>query len=257
MVFIIFPLLVTDIIILRFLDLFALCAFLDGVHQLRRGVHAHVGHDENVGQFLVKIIVRHGQSKSNLDKTFAGQLDSPLTKLGSEQAELAADYLKKYNFDIAYSSPLSRAYDTAVAILKESGLKIICNDSLKETALGDWEGISIDSVRDEYFRWRTQYDYAPPNGENTYQVRERAGKALDRIAKINDGKTVLITTHGGCIRLLPSYYNGNDDALISSTPIPSNVSITTVVYEKGIGRVEEYAFDEYLGEMKTVFDNGK
>ncbi len=203
------------------------------------------------------IIVRHGQSKSNLEKTFGGQSDSPLTSLGFEQAELAAKYLEKYSFDSVYSSPLSRAYDTAATIIKNKPLEIISDDGLKETSLGDWEGLPIDSVREEYQKWRTEYNYTPPNGENTYQVRARSGKALDRIAAENKGKTVLIATHGGCIRLLPSYYNGNDDTLIASTPIASNVSITTVVYEDGIGRVEQYAFDGYLGNMKTVFDNGK
>ena len=203
------------------------------------------------------IIVRHGQSVSNLTKTFAGQSNSPLTPLGLEQAELASRYLDKFNFDAVYSSPLSRAYDTAATIIKNTPLEIICDDSLKETHLGDWEGLPIDSVREEYQKWRTEYDYAPPNGESTHQVRERTGRAVDRIARENYGKTVLVASHGGCIRLLPSYFGGNDDSLIATTPIASNVSITTVVYENGVGSVKEYAYDGYLGEMKTVFDNGR
>ena len=202
------------------------------------------------------LIVRHGQSQSNLNKTFAGQSDSPLTPLGFEQAELAAKYLEGFHFDAVYSSPLSRAYDTAVTIIKDKPLEIICDDDLRETCLGDWEGLSIDMVREEYQRWRTEYNYAPHKGENTYQVRERIGRALDKIAHENEGKTVLVASHGGCIRLLPSYYSGNDDSLIASTPIASNVSITTVIYKNGVGRVEKYAFDGYLGEIKTVFDNG-
>lgn len=203
------------------------------------------------------LIVRHGQSQSNLDKTFAGQSDSPLTPLGFEQAELAAKYLEAFHFDAVYSSPLSRAYNTAEAIIKSRGLEIICDDDLRETCLGDWEGLTIESVRDEYQRWRNEHDYAPPNGESSLQVRERFGRAIDRIAKENDEKSILIASHGGCIRLLPSYYEGCRDELIGKTPIASNVSITTVVYENGVGRVEKYAFDGYLGDMKTVFDNGR
>ena len=202
------------------------------------------------------IIVRHGQSQSNLNKTFGGQSDSPLTELGITQAKLAAEHLKNTHFDAVYSSTLSRAHDTAKAIVHGRGLDIILEKDLRETCLGDWEGVSIDSVRDEYQRWRTEYDYAPPNGENTYEVRERFGKVLDRIAAENDGRTVLVASHGGGIRLLPSYYNGNNDELIASTPIASNVSITTVIYENGQGRVEKYANDSYLGDMITRFDNG-
>lgn len=202
------------------------------------------------------IIVRHGQSESNLSKTFGGQSDSPLTPLGRSQALLAADYLKDTHFDAVYSSTLSRAYDTAVAIIKNKPLTITLDAGLCETCLGDWEGVSIDSVRDEYQRWRNEYNYAPPNGESTYEVRERFGKSLDKIASENDGKTVLIASHGGCIRLLPSYLADNDDALIASTPIASNVSLTTVIYENGRGRIEKYADDSYLGNMITRFDNG-
>ena len=202
------------------------------------------------------IIVRHGQSESNLNKTFGGQSDSPLTPLGHSQARLAAEHLKSTHFDAVYSSTLSRAYDTAVAIVKDRDLTIIKKSGLCETCLGDWEGVSIDSVREDYKKWRTQYDYAPPNGECTYEVRKRIGNALDEIAQENEGKTILVASHGGCIRLLPSYFANNDDSLIATTPIASNVSLTTVIYENGRGRIEKYADDTYLGEMITKFDNG-
>ena len=45
------------------------------------------------------ILVRHGESESNTDKRFTGQLDSPLTATGKEQARLTAKYLDKYKID--------------------------------------------------------------------------------------------------------------------------------------------------------------
>ena len=201
------------------------------------------------------IIVRHGESDANLHKYFAGQSDIPLTELGYRQAEVAAEHLKDRHFDVAYSSTLSRAYDTALAIVKGRGLEITTDKGLCETNLGEWEGKDIDSVREDYNKWRSIYDYRPPHGESTIEVLERVGKTLDRIASENEGKTVLIASHGGCIRLLPAYYE-NDTALIATTPIASNVSLTTVVYENGKGRVTVYADGNYLGELATFFDNG-
>ncbi len=201
------------------------------------------------------ILVRHGQSRSNLDKTFAGQSDVKLTELGHRQAEMAAKFLKDRHFDAAYSSTLSRALETAAPIVKDRNLEIVQVHDLCETALGDWEGLEIDSVREEYAVWKSDMNYAPPGGESTYTVCQRFGKAIDKIASDNDGKTVLVATHGGCIRTLPSYL-ANDPELLHTTPIASNVSITTVVYENGVGNIVEYAFDAYLGEMITQFDNG-
>lgn len=203
------------------------------------------------------IIVRHGQSQSNLEKTFAGRSDVKLTPFGLQQAEKAAEYLKNFHFDAAYSSTLSRAYETALAIVKEQNIKIVQDADLDETSLGDWEGVKIEQLKSEYELWKSDFKYTPPHGENVYSVRKRFGKALDRIAKKNDNKTVLIATHGGCIRLIPSYYNNNDDSIIHDTPIPSNASVTTLIWENGKGKVTQYAYDKFLKEMITRFENEK
>ena len=203
------------------------------------------------------IIVRHGESEANLYKFFAGQNDIKLTPLGIKQAEAASKFLKSTHFDAAYSSTLSRAYDTALAIVKGRNLDIKKDAGLCETNLGAWEGKSFESVKgtEEYAKWKTDISYRPPFGESSYDVQKRIGNTLDRIAAENEGRTVLIASHGGCIRLLPSYYEKND-SIMRTVPIASNVSITTVIYENGKGRVETYAYDEYLGDMITLFDNG-
>ena len=129
------------------------------------------------------IIVRHGLSESNVNKTIAGQLDVKLTSLGILQAQCAASYLKDTHFDAIYSSTLSRAYDTALAIAKGRGVEIIADKNLRETNLGDWQGKSIEAVQKELAEWKANFDYIPPNGESTLQVRQRVGLALDNIAK--------------------------------------------------------------------------
>ena len=119
---------------------------------------------------------------------------------------------------------------------------------------GDWEGKKIEDVREDYLCWKSDPEYTPPNGESTLDVLKRVGAALDKIAEENEGKKVLVATHGGCIRLLPAYYE-NDPSRLFTTPIATNVSLTTVIYENKKGWVETYAFDEYLGDLITKFDN--
>ena len=59
------------------------------------------------------ILVRHGQSESNLKHIFCGQTDVKLTEKGHAQAKKTAEYIiKNYKIDKIYSSDLQRAYDT-------------------------------------------------------------------------------------------------------------------------------------------------
>ena len=62
------------------------------------------------------VLQRHGQTQSNADSRMQGQLDTHLTDLGRAQALAAAEVLAKRQPLVIYSSDLSRAYDTALAL---------------------------------------------------------------------------------------------------------------------------------------------
>ena len=88
------------------------------------------------------ILVRHGESESNIELTSTGQttehsIDTPLTALGREQAEDVADFLElkgiKYedgHVDRVQISPLWRAIQTALPTLK----KVSYPDHIKNAA---------------------------------------------------------------------------------------------------------------------------
>ena len=62
-------------------------------------------------------MIRHGQSCANVEKYFAGHLNSPLTALGVSQAQLTAQYIfQHYCVDHVYASDLDRAYLTGKAV---------------------------------------------------------------------------------------------------------------------------------------------
>ena len=78
------------------------------------------------------LIIRHGYSKSNENGYFTGQTDVPLALLGLQQAEQTAQYLfSHYQIDVLYSSPLQRAYQTALPISKRFNLPIQIEEDLK------------------------------------------------------------------------------------------------------------------------------
>ena len=69
------------------------------------------------------ILVRHGQSKWNLEKKFTGWVDVDLTKKGIMEAKKAGTLLanKKINIDFYYTSLQLRAINTLKIIQEELG----------------------------------------------------------------------------------------------------------------------------------------
>ena len=97
------------------------------------------------------VLLRHGQSQANKDGVWGGWLDSPLTDKGVLQAENAGIFLKQkgYQFDIAFTSMLSRAQVTCEKALKGIGqlgeIPIIKTYHLNETHFGDFTGLTTRS----------------------------------------------------------------------------------------------------------------
>lgn len=202
------------------------------------------------------LLLRHGQSVANVEKFFAGQNDIPLTELGKQQAEIAASSLKGLHLDAIFSSPLKRAYDTALPLAEERGLEIGIIQDFIEWGAGKWEGMHFDDLKvrfpEEYYYWKNDISQLRmPDGESAYEVRERVGRAIERLASDFEGKTVLVACHGGVIKTVPSYFAQCDDELLRSTNVPGNCSITEIVFENGSGRVVRYSDDSHLGKAKS------
>lgn len=93
-----------------------------------------------MGEFIMTTIycVRHGQSEANLAQIMQGsKIDTPLTKLGKQQALAAKAKLATVSFDAVYASPLKRAVQTAKLI---SSATPTLDDRLVEFDYGTWDG---------------------------------------------------------------------------------------------------------------------
>ena len=124
------------------------------------------------------ILVRHGESESNTDKRFTGQLDSPLTATGKEQARLTAKYLDKYKIDKVYSSHLIRARETADAIVKRQNCQFEISHDFCEIYAGKWEGLTFDEISvkypETYSLWIKDLKNANPDeGESIKELYDR------------------------------------------------------------------------------------
>ena len=85
-------------------------------------------------------LIRHGESTSNVNKTFTGQGDAPLTQLGHLQAGCIQSYFLGIHIDRIFASDLSRAMDTAMPLSKVSRVPIEPMTALREINGGKWEG---------------------------------------------------------------------------------------------------------------------
>lgn len=88
------------------------------------------------------VMLRHGQTDYNVGSRMQGQLDTELSELGRTQAVAAAEVLGKRQPLLIVSSDLRRAYDTAVKLGERTGLVVRVDTRLRETHLGDWQGLT-------------------------------------------------------------------------------------------------------------------
>lgn len=155
------------------------------------------------------VLIRHGQSLWNLENRFTGWVDVPLTPLGEEEAVKAGQKLRGMEFQVAYTSVLTRAEKSLELVMQAMGvtLPIIRDQALNERHYGDLQGLNKAETAKQYGDaqvklWRRSYDVPPPNGEALKNTAERTLPFFERciLGDIRQGKNVLVVAHGNSNR---------------------------------------------------------
>jgi phosphoserine phosphatase len=181
------------------------------------------------------IIIRHAESALNAERRIQGHCDSGLTVKGCYQAEKLAARLKKYTIHKIYSSDLGRAYATTRAIARHHKMRVVRDPYLREINLGEWEGRTAEEVdrlyNRGYQRWLKKPSAARiPKSERISVFRRRVTGAVARIARENEGKTVVVVTHGGAITaLLADWLKSDFDHILLNLDI-ENTSVTVAEF---------------------------
>jgi broad specificity phosphatase PhoE len=141
----------------------------------------------------MRCFIRHGQTDYNLESRWMGTTDLPLNAVGIQQAKDVADLLSCHSFDVIFTSPMSRAIQTAEIILaKQSNSDLLVLPSLTERAYGELEGC----LKSEQLRSRI----------NSFAGVESEQSVLDRL--ISASKTIkkhgsfLIVSHSGLFKIM-------------------------------------------------------
>ena len=200
------------------------------------------------------IMVRHGQSESNVKKTFTGQLDAPLTEAGREQARRMARYLDKYKVDKVYASSLERAVETAQAIADRQNCPMETCDELMEINSGLWQGLTFTEIAEKYPQtykvWRTGIGKAAPEGgETCKQLYDRVTAFFKKVLEESE-ETICLVCHATPIRMMESFIlAGSADGAQEISWVP-NASVTVYEYDGKFTEIERGTCD-FLGELCT------
>lgn len=180
------------------------------------------------------ILVRHGQSTANAAGIWQGQLDFPLSDTGREQARLAGRALISTRLDALYASPLSRAYETAELIARESRFvgEVVASPGLSERAGGLLEGTTgeerearIPELMQKLSTLPEEERWSVVGAETDEEVLHRFDGAMTEIRTRHDaGSRIVVVSHGGALRAYLRYLLG-PEVLPDSQRAP-NASIT-------------------------------
>ncbi len=146
------------------------------------------------------LLMRHGETDWNRKKIFRGTHDIPLNENGEAQARQIAGVIASRKVDAAYSSPLSRALETAKIALQAHGIGVTIHEGLKDINYGHWTGMEEEAVArewpDEYAQWvKEPHRARPPGGDTLQDVFDRAFAAVESLVQEHDGQTIALFGH--------------------------------------------------------------
>lgn len=242
------------------------------------------------------VIVRHGESEWNKENRFTGWKDVDLSEKGCTEAQKAGKSLfeQKFEFDLAYTSALTRAIKTLNFILSEMNLNwlpVVKDWRLNERHYGDLQGLNKAETAAKHGEeqvkiWRRSYDTPPPlmskdNPEHpTHDKRYKnvdperlpSGESLkdtvarflplwnDKISKdVLAGKKVLIAAHGNSLRALIQHLEKMTPEEIMEVNMPTGVPMMYELDEK-LNVVSKKFIgdaDEVAKAMQAVANQGK
>lgn len=145
-------------------------------------------------------LVRHGQTNSNIAGLCASRSDEDLNDIGYAQARRLSARLATLPIASVFTSPLRRAYSTAVAVAEPHGIVPMIVDDLIEINHGDWQGLHIDEISHKWPEIWKQWMSDPsevslPNGESLVEVAERAIRAFRNIVDTDQDKQTIVISH--------------------------------------------------------------
>jgi 2,3-bisphosphoglycerate-dependent phosphoglycerate mutase len=228
------------------------------------------------------VLLRHGESVWNLENRFTGWTDIDLSENGVREAHYAAELLRGFTFDLAYTSVLKRAIKTLWIVLEGMDLMWIEERKswrLNERHYGALQGLNKAETAKKYgeeqvFKWRRGYSVRPPalseddlrcpGKDPRYESLSREELPLtesleDTVKRflpywhseiapnIKKGRKIIISAHGNSLRALVKYLDNISDDEIPELNIPTGIPLVYELDEE-LKPIKHY----YLADEETV-----
>lgn len=181
-------------------------------------------------------LIRHCEAQGNCMRVFHGRVDSDISENGRRQLERLRERFRGVGFDAVYTSPLLRAYKTAQAADYYRGLPIVADRGLVEINGGHWEGVRFDELGgrfpEENRLWVEEpWKFAPEGGETMRKVFSRISGAVTAIVRANEGRTVVIASHGCAIRNYLCFAHGWPIERLGDVAWCDNTAVSVIDYD--------------------------
>jgi ribonuclease H / adenosylcobalamin/alpha-ribazole phosphatase len=174
---------------------------------------------EHEGEPTTLLLARHGRTADTLRGALAGRdgADPPLSPEGEADAARLAGVLRRLGtptsplpglpaVDAVVTSPLLRAQGTAKVAAEGLGLDVVPDAQWAEASFGAWDGLTYAEIAhrdaDALGAWYGDPTVAPPGGESFDDLAVRVRAARERAVVAHRGRSVLVVTHGGPVRVV-------------------------------------------------------
>jgi len=202
------------------------------------------------------LLVRHGQSTANAKGIWQGEMEFPLSERGRVQAGLAGRGLSGEPFEGVYSSPLSRAFETAEIIRDRARFagEVVPVDGLSERHGGILEGHTWaeqeqrnPELAKKFLAIPEEERWALVGAETDEEVIARFEEALSSIRALHPGGSrIVVVSHGGVMRAFLRERFG--PGVLPGAQRAANASITRLQWGERGPRLLEVASTAHLAE---------
>ena len=184
-------------------------------------------------------LIRHAQAEGNIQRRFQGHTDAGLTPAGEKQLEYLKKRCAEFRFDAAYSSPLTRAKRTALAAIGDRDLELRIEPRLIEMNIGELEDVPYAELTvrfaEDFRLWTNEpHRFAAPGGETMKQVYDRTYAAITDIVRANEGKNVLVVSHGCAMRAMLCALKGIGFEKLGTIPWCDNTAIYIIDFDEDL-----------------------
>ena len=196
------------------------------------------------------ILVRHGESVGNRERTFGAEPHSlPLTELGYQQAREASEKIAKlFRAEHVVASYYLRAHETARVIAEALKLPLEIEPKLHEREVGVLKGQPYAAAyKISDYDPKQRWTWAPEGGESFVDVMNRVSPILDRLARTYLGRDVVVVSHGGVMKALWAHVTGDWE----TTHTPPNCGIVLIEHS-----VVGYSLPQVIDDAASAEQEG-